>query len=149
MYKQILEDLKQAMLSKDQIKTTVLRAIKAAILKKEISERKEGEASLTDNQILEVLVKEAKQRKDSIEQFEKAGRNDLSENEKRELEIIETYLPKQMSEEEIEKIVTQVINEVGASSPSEMGKVMGKLMPLVKGKADGSLVNKIVRSKLA
>ena len=94
-----------------------------------------------------VITKEAKQRKDSIEQFENASRFDLSEKEKYELSVIETYLPKLMSEDEITKIVNEVIESVGATGPSDMGKVMGKLMPKVKGKADGGLVNKIVKSK--
>lgn len=149
IYQTVLDDLKTAMLSKDQDKTIVLRALKAAVLKKEISVRQGGSATLSDEDVLDVIRKEAKQRKDSIEQFEAAGRTDLSQKEKYELGIIEGYLPKQLSEEEIAKIVDEVIAATGAKAPSDMGKVMGMLMPKVKGLADGALVNKIVKSKLS
>ncbi|TNE71841.1 GatB/YqeY domain-containing protein [bacterium] len=148
LYQKVLDDMKAAMLSKDQDKTIVLRAIKASILKKEISIRQGGTATLTDADILDVLTKEAKQRKDSITQFEAANRMDLADKEKYELGIIEDYLPKQLSEEEIEVIVDEVIAATGAKAPSDMGKVMGMLMPKVKGKADGGLVNKVVKAKL-
>lgn len=149
IYQTLLDDLKTAMLSKDHDKTMVLRALKAAVLKKEISVRQGGSATLSDEDVLDVFRKEAKQRKDSIEQFEAAGRTDLSQKEKYELGIIEGYLPKQLSEEEIAKIVDEVIAATGATAPSDMGKVMKMLMPKVKGLADGALVNKIVKSKLS
>jgi uncharacterized protein YqeY len=149
LYQQILDDLKASMLAKEQDKTMVLRALKSAIMKKEISIRQGGTATLSEEEVVSVITKEAKQRKDSIEQFENASRFDLSEKEKYELSVIETYLPKLMSEDEITKIVNEVIESVGATGPSDMGKVMGKLMPKVKGKADGGLVNKIVKSKLS
>lgn len=149
IYQTLLDDLKTAMLSKDHDKTMVLRALKAAVLKKEISVRQGGSATLSDEDVLDVFRKEAKQRKDSIEQFEAAGRTDLSQKEKYELGIIEGYLPKQLSEEEIAKIVDEVIAATGATAPSDMGKVMRMLMPKVKGLADGALVNKIVKSKLS
>ncbi len=149
IYQTVLDDLKTAMLSKDQDRTMVLRALKAAVLKKEISVRQGGSATLSDEDVLDVIRKEAKQRKDSIEQFDAAGRTDLSDKEKYELGIIEGYLPKQLSEEEIAKIVDEVIAATGATAPSDMGKVMGMLMPKVKGLADGGLVNKIVKSKLS
>lgn len=149
LYQQLLDDLKASMLAKEQDKTMVLRAIKSSIMKKEISIRQGGIATLSEEEVLAVLTKEAKQRKDSIEQFENANRLDLSEKEKYELSIIETYLPILMSEEEITLIVDEVIQAVGATSPSDMGKVMGRLMPKVKGKADGGLVNLIVKSKLS
>jgi len=149
LYQQILDDLKASMLAKEQDKTMVLRAIKSSIMKKEISLRQGGTATLNEEEVISVITKEAKQRKDSIEQFENASRFDLSEKEKFELSVIETYLPKLMSEEEITQIVDEVIQAVGAKSPADMGKVMGKLMPRVKGKADGGLVNQIVKSKLS
>lgn len=150
LYQQILSDLKQSMLNKEKDKTIVLRALKTAVQKKEISERNDGHdsAELSDAQVQQVLQKEAKQRKDSISQFEEAGRDDLAQKEKGELEIIETYLPEMMDESEIEKLVDEIIDQVDASGPEDMGKVMGAIMPKVKGKADGSLVNKIVRSRL-
>lgn len=149
LYDKILSDLKNAMLAKDKDLTQVLRSLKAALLEKEISERKGGEAKLSEEQVTQVLMKAAKQRKDSIEQYSNAGRDDLVAVEQKELEIIDSYLPKMMSEKEISSIVDEVMAETGASSPQDMGKVMGAIMPKVKGKADGSLVNKIVREKLS
>lgn len=144
----ILNDLKQAMREKDQDKLRVLRSLKSKILEKEIAERKEGKSELSDDQVGDVLMKAAKQRKDSIDQYESGNRTDLAETEKKELEIIESYLPEQMSEDDIRKLVKETIDSVGASDASDMGKVMGALMPKVKGKADGSVVNRIVREEL-
>lgn len=144
----ILNDLKEAMRSKDQIRLQVLRSLKAKLLEKEISERKGGVASLNEEQSLEVLMKAAKQRKESIFQFEQGNRSDLAEAEKAELEIIEEYLPKMMTEEEIEKIVEEKIFALGATGPQDMGKVMGPIMGALKGKADGGVVSKIVKQKL-
>ncbi|HKJ46428.1 MAG TPA: GatB/YqeY domain-containing protein [Balneolales bacterium] len=149
LYDTILSDLKNAMKAKEKDRLRVLRSLKAALLEKEISERKGGQAKLTDEQIVQVLTKAAKQRKESIEQFERAGRDDLVENEKVELAIIEEYLPEMMSEDKVAELIDEVIAQVGASSPQDMGKVMGVIMPKVKGKADGSMVNKIVRQKLS
>jgi len=149
LYDTILSDLKNAMKAKGKDRLRVLRSLKAALLEKEISERKGGQAKLTDEQIVQVLTKAAKQRKESIEQFERAGRDDLVENEKVELAIIEEYLPEMMSEDKVAELIDEVIAQVGASSPQDMGKVMGVIMPKVKGKADGSMVNKIVRQKLS
>lgn len=146
---QILKDLKEAMKSKDQRRLQVLRSLKAKLLEKEISERKGGEASLSEEQSLEVLMKAAKQRKESISQFEQGNRNDLAEVEKAELAIIEEYLPKMMSEEEIAKVVEEKISALGATGPQDMGKVMGPVMGALKGKADGGQVNKIVKQKLS
>jgi uncharacterized protein YqeY len=117
-------------------------------MEKEISERKGGEAKLSDDQTVEVLMKAAKQRKESIEQFEEGDREDLADNEKKELEIIEAYLPEMMSEEEVRKVVKQKIDQLGASGMQDMGKVMGPMMGQLKGKADGSLVSKIVKEEL-
>jgi uncharacterized protein YqeY len=146
--KQLISDLTAAMKAKEADKLTVLRSIKTEIQKVEIAQRKGDAVELDDAGVLSVLTKAAKQRKDSIEQFEAANRHDLADKEKFELGIIETYLPKQMSEEEITAIVKEVIAQTGAENASDMGKVMGALMPKVKGKADGGLVNKIVRSIL-
>lgn len=136
------------MKAKAQDKLRVLRSLKAKLMEKEISERKEGEAKLSDEQAVDVLMKAAKQRKESIEQFEEGGREDLAENEKAELKIIETYLPEMMDEEEVRSIVKEKITAVGASGMQDMGKVMGPLMGQLKGKADGSLVSKIVKEEL-
>ena len=149
IYQTILSDLKTAMINKDAERLNVLRSLKAAILQKEISERKGGEAELTDEQVNAVLMKAAKQRKESIDQYEKYEREDLAKAEKAELEIIESYLPRMMSEEEIRGVVAEVIEKTGASSPQDMGKVMGAAMGRLKGKADGALINKVVKEQLA
>ena len=144
----ILADLKEAMKSKDKARLQVLRSLKSKILEKEIAERKEGKSELTDEQVSDVLMKAAKQRKDSIDQYESGNRGDLAASEKQELEIIESYLPDQMSEKEIRDLVKETIDSVGASGPSDMGKVMGAIMPKVKGKADGNTVNRVVSEQL-
>jgi uncharacterized protein len=145
----ILNDLKSAMKAKDADRLRVLRSLKAKILEKEISERTGGEAQITDEQTVEVLIKAAKQRKESIDQFEKGGRSDLAESEKAELDIIESYLPKMMNEDEIRKEVKAYIGDTGASSLADMGKVMGAMMGKLKGKADGSEVSRIVKEELS
>ncbi len=145
---QIVSDIKEAMKAKEKDRLQVLRSLKAKLMEKEISERKDGEAKLTDEQAIEVLMKAAKQRKESIEQFEEGGREDLAENEKAELEIIEAYLPEMMDEEEVRKVVKEKIEALGASGMQDMGKIMGPLMGQLKGKADGSLVSKIVKEEL-
>jgi uncharacterized protein len=145
----ILEDLKQAMKAKDADRLRVLRSLKSKMLEKEISERSGGEATLSDEQAVDVLMKAAKQRKESIEQFEKGGRDDLAEKEKQELEVIETYLPEMMSDEEIREAVQKQIEQSGASSMADMGKVMGAMMSQLKGKADGAAVSRIVKEELS
>ncbi len=146
---QIAADIKDAMKARAQDKLRVLRSLKAKLMEKEISERKDGEkAKLTDEQAVEVLMKAAKQRKESIEQFEEGGRKDLADNEKAELKIIDIYLPEMMSEEEVREIVQHKINTLGAGGMQDMGKVMGPLMGQLKGKADGSMVSRIVKEEL-
>ncbi|MGK7932144.1 MAG: GatB/YqeY domain-containing protein [Microcystaceae cyanobacterium] len=145
---QIGEDIKAAMKAKDKVKLATVRAIKKAILEKEVELRPSGQEILTPEQELSLLSQQAKQRRDSIEQYKKGGREDLVEQETKELAIIETYLPPQLSEEEVETIVTQIIADVGATSPKEMGKVMGVAMKELKGKTDGKKVQAIVQSKL-
>lgn len=145
---QIISDIKKAMKEKDQDKLRVLRSLKAKLMEKEISERKSGEAQLTDEQAAEVLMKAAKQRKESITQYEEGGRSDLAEIEKTELTIIDSYLPEMMDENEVRKVVKQKISQTGASGPQDMGKVMGPLMGQLKGKADGALVSRIVKEEL-
>lgn len=147
---QILDDLKQAMKNKDKTRLRVLRSLKAAMLEKEISVREEGQKKdLSDEHAIEVLMKAAKQRRESIEQYEKGSRDDLAETEKEELEIIESYLPEMLSEDEIREKVREKIDEMGAESISDMGSVMGAIMPEVKGKAEGSTVKKVVQEELS
>lgn len=146
---EIMADLKKAMKNKEQDRLRVLRSIKSRLLEREISERKDGEATLSDEQTIEVLMKAAKQRKESIEQFEEAGRQDLVETEKRELEIIQSYLPEMLSEDEVRDIAREKIDELGAQDMSDMGQVMGALMQQLKGKAEGSMVSKVVKEELS
>lgn len=146
---QIMADLKEAMKNKEQDKLRVLRSLKAKLLEKEISERKGGEAELSDEQAIEVLMKAAKQRKESIDQFESGGRDDLVENEKRELELIESYLPKMLTEDEVRDIARKKIDDLGAETMADMGKVMGVLMQELKGKAEGATVSKVVKEELS
>lgn len=145
---QIIADIKEAMKAKEQDKLLVLRSLKAKLMEKEISERKDGEAELSDEQAVEVLMKAAKQRKESIEQFEEGGRDDLAEKEKKELKIIEAYLPEMMEEDEIRKAVKEKVKALGASGMEHMGKVMGALMGELKGKAEGALISKVVKEEL-
>ena len=142
---QLLQDMKEAMKSKDKVKLSTIRMINSLIKNAEIEKRGE----LTDDEIIQLLMKYAKQRKEAIEMYEKGGRQDLVEKEKAELAVVESYLPKQMSEEEIRELVKEAIEATGASSPKDIGKVMQHVMPKVKGRADGSVVNKIVREMLA
>lgn len=144
-----MADLKQAMKNKEQDRLRVLRSLKSSLLEREISERKDGEATLSDEQAIEVLMKAAKQRKESIEQFKKGGRDDLAQTEKDELKIINSYLPEMLSEEEVRDIAQKKIDQLGAENMSDMGQVMGAMMQELKGKAEGSVVSKVVKEELS
>ncbi|WP_153123379.1 GatB/YqeY domain-containing protein [Peribacillus tepidiphilus] len=139
-------DMKQAMKNKEKDKLSVIRMLKAALQNEGI---KLGKPELTENEELTVLSRELKQRKDSLQEFQNAGREDLVEKIRTEIKYVEVYMPEQLSEEEVSKIVKETIQQVGATSKADMGKVMGALMPKVKGKADGSLVNKLVQQHLS
>lgn len=145
----IMSDLTRAMKKKDADTLRVLRSLKSKLLEREISERKGGEAELSDEQVVEVLMKAAKQRRESIEQFESGGREDLAGREREELEVIESYLPEMLSEEEIRQIAREQIEELGAENMSDMGQVMGVMMDKLKGQAEGSLVSKVVKQELS
>lgn len=148
MLKQKLqEELRQAMKAREELKTSVLRLLLSSINYFEIQKGLGYEAS--DEDVISVIQNEAKKRRESIELFKKGARTDLVDKETRELEILQTYLPEQMSEEKIREIVKEAIREIGATAVADMGKVMGALMPKVKGKADGSLVSKIVKEELS
>lgn len=144
---QLRDELKTAMLARDTEKTSVLRMIISAIQYYEINKGGAGYEA-TEEDVMKVLQTQAKQRRDSIEQFRAGGRPELAEKEQKELDMISGYLPEQMGEGEITKLVEEAIVSTGASSPADIGKVMGALMPKTKGKADGGLVSKIVREKL-
>lgn len=140
------QDMKQAMKNKEKDRLMVIRMVKASLQNEAI---KIGKNELTEEEELTVLSREVKQRKDSLQEFENAGRSDLVEKVAAELQVLNDYMPKQLSEEELLEIIKQTIVEVNATSKADMGKVMGAIMPKVKGKADGSLVNKLVMQQLS
>ncbi len=143
------QDLKAAMKSGDKNRMNSVRSIRAALLEKEVSIRVGGKAELNEEQELEVLMSLAKKRRDSIQQYTDAGRTDLAETEQAELAVIETYLPAMMSDEETEAAVKEIIEQVGATSMKDMGKVMGAAMKKLKGKADGGKVQELVKAALS
>lgn len=144
----ISEDIKTAMKAKDKLRLETVRGIKKFIIEKEVSLRPQGQESLTETQEIEVLAQQAKQRRDSIEQYRQAGRHDLAIKEAQELIIIEEYLPGQLSDEEVVAVVEQIIAQTGATSAKDMGKVMGPVMQQLKGRADGQKIQAIVKEKL-
>ncbi|ERI09921.1 GatB/YqeY domain-containing protein [Aneurinibacillus aneurinilyticus] len=141
----LTDDMKQAMKDKDKLKLSVIRMVKSSIKNEEINQGKE----LSDDEVLTVLTRELKQRRDSLQEFEKAGRDDLAASARDEINILMEYMPEQLSEEEIRALVNEIIQQTGASSKKDMGKVMGALMPKVKGRADGTLVSKVVQESLS
>jgi uncharacterized protein YqeY len=148
---QILDDLKAAMKAREKVRLDTVRMVKAKMQEREVELRaKHGrDYVLDDAEALTVLSQAAKQRRDSIESFRHGGRDDLADREEAELAIIEGYLPRQLSDEEVREIVGEAIAEAGAATPADMGKVMKIVMPKVKGRADGKMVNQTVKSMLA
>ncbi len=144
---QISDDLKKAMKAGDRIRLETLRTLRAALMEKEI-ERRGNSQKLSPDDEVGVLTSAAKKRRESIELFQKGGRSDLVEQETKELSIIQEYLPKQLSEAEIHRIIEEVIVQTGASGPMDFGKVMPLAMKQLKGKADGRLVQELVKAKL-
>jgi uncharacterized protein len=144
----ISEDLKAAMKSGDRIRLETLRTLRAALMEREIEKRGAGPGMTAEDEV-GVLTSAAKKRRESIEQFQKGGRADLVDQESKELAIIQEYLPKQMSAEEVTALVKGVIADVGATSSADFGKVMPAVMKLVKGKADGRFVQDLVRKLLS
>ncbi len=140
----LMDDLKLAMKEKNKVKKSVITLIRAAVKQYEVDNR----SKLDDQGIIDIVAKQMKQRKDALEEFMKAGREDLISQTREEIELLKDYLPAQLSEEEIEVIVVDTIKEIEASSIKEMGKVMSALMPKVKGKADGKIVNELVKKHL-
>ena len=145
----ISDDIKTAMKAKDKVRLETVRSIKKVILERETLVRPSGQDALTPEQELEVLTQLSKQRKDSIEQYQKAGRDDLAAQETQELAIISEYLPQQLSDAEVEAVIDDLIAQTGASSAKDMGKVMGPAMQQLKGRADGGKVQALVKAKLA
>ena len=143
----LTEDMKQAMKDKEagKLKLSVIRMVRSAAKNVEIDRRKE----LDDNELLDVVAKEVKMRRDSLDEFRKAGRPELLAVLEQEIAILMEYLPEQMSEAEVRALVTQAVADAQAASAKDMGKVMALLMPKVKGRADGKLVNAIVKELLS
>ena len=139
------EEMKLAMKAKDKTRLSAIRMVRAAVRNKEIEKKTE----LDDDGISEVIANQIKRRKEAIELAQQGGRDELVESETTQVEVLQAFLPEQFSEDEIEAIVVKVIEEVGATSMRDMGKVMGKLIPQVRGKADNTLVSQIVRKKLS
>ncbi|MDW7668188.1 MAG: GatB/YqeY domain-containing protein [Bacillota bacterium] len=138
--KRLMEDLKTSMKNKDKIKKNAITLIRSSIKQQEVDTRKE----LNDEDIIEIMSKQIKQKKNSIEDFKKGNREDLIELTKAEISILENYMPEQLSDDELEDIVKKAIEETKAETKRDIGKVMSQVMPLVKGRADGNQVNKIV-----
>ncbi len=145
----ITEGIQAAMKSKDKVRLETLRSIKKVLLEKEVSVRPLGQTDLTEAQETEVLVQVAKQRRDSIEQYQNAGRSDLAQQEAQELAIVEEFLPQQLSDAEVSQVIDEIIAQAGAMSAKDMGKVMGAAMQQLKGKTDGRKVQEFVKSKLS
>ena len=139
-------DMKQAMRDKAKDQLSVIRMLKSSLQNEAL---KKADRELTEEEELTILSRELKQRKDSLQEFENAGRIDLVDKVLIEIGYVEAYMPKQLSEEEVSKIVSETIEEINASSKADMGRVMGALMPKLKGKADGSLINKLVQQHLS
>ncbi len=145
LLKKLQEEMKKAMKSGEKDRLSTIRMLISEIKKVQIDKKKD----LTDEEIIQLLQRYAKQRKEAIQQYKKANREDLVEKEEKELKVVEEFLPEQLSEEKIENIVQETIEEIGASSLKDMGKVMKVVMEKVKGRADGSIVSKIVKQKLS
>ncbi|WIV10690.1 GatB/YqeY domain-containing protein [Proteiniborus sp. MB09-C3] len=140
----LMEDLKVSMKSGDKIRKNVVTMVRAAVKQREVDERIE----LNDEAIIDVISKQVKQKRDAIEDFKKGQRQDLVELTENEIDILLDYLPQQLTESELDEIVRAAIQEVGANSVRDMGKIMSNVMPKIKGRADGSMVNNIVKQYL-
>ena len=144
MRNQILEDLKTAMKNQDKETLSVIRMVKGAIQMEELNTKKE----LSDDEVISIIAKQIKTRKESITEFEKASREDLISKTNDEIKILEKYLPEQLTEEEVQKIINEAFEEVKPESMKDMGKLMGYLNPKLKGRTDMGNVSKIIKEKL-
>lgn len=144
-FEQIEKDFIEAFKAKDEIRKSLLAMIKSAIKNKEIEIQK----PLEESDVIDVLTKEAKKRKESAIAYEQGGRPELAEQEKKEIEILNKYLPEQLSEDEVKRIVKETISEINASSMADMGKVIGAIVAKTKGQADGGIISKLVKEELS
>ncbi len=145
LVERIERELHAAMKGRDKVRTSTLRMARAALKNREIEKR----SPLEDADVIQVLSTQAKQRRESVEQFRAGGREDLAAKEELELGVLKEFLPEELSEDELRALVEAVVREVGASSPKELGRVMSALMPKVRGRADGRAVNEMVRDVLS
>lgn len=144
MQAKLMDDLKTSMKTKNKLRKDVITMVRAAVKQREVDERVE----LNDEDVIEIISKQVKQKKDSIVEFEKGDRPDLVELTNKEIDILLEYLPLQLTEEELDEIVKATIEEVDAKTAKDIGKVMGSILPKVKGKADGSTINRLAREYL-
>lgn len=149
LHETLHEELKNALREKNEIKKDTLRGILTAITNELVNQKRKPQEILEDDKILEVIIRQAKQRKDSIQQYEKGGRAELAEKEKEELKILEAYLPQQLSKEEVVEVVRKKMTELSITDKSGAGQLMGVVMKELKGKADGTLVKEVVEELLS
>jgi len=146
----VKQDLTDAMKAQDDVRRRALRSLRAALANKEIAKRRAGaDSSLEDQEELAVVQKQVKQRRDSIEQYEEADRDDLAQKEREEIEVLEDYLPDRLSDEELAERLDALIDEVGATSMADMGPVMGRAMDELRGRVDGNRVREMVQDRLS
>ena len=141
----LMDDLKESMKNKEQVRKSVVTLIRSAVKQKEVDERVE----LSDEDVLAIIAKQVKQRKDALEEFKKAQREDLILQTEQEIDILTQYLPKQLTDDELESIIRDIINQIGATTMKDMGKIMGLATPKVQGKADGKRINEMVKKLLS
>lgn len=140
----LMEDMKVSMRNKETLKKSVITMIRASVKQKEVDDR----VDLNDDDVIELIAKQLKQRKDALVEFEKAERDDLIAQTKAEIEILASYLPQQLTDEELEAVVRDAVAEVNAQSAKDMGKIMGKVMAVAKGRVDGKRINEMVKKVL-
>lgn len=145
MKNRILEDLKLAMKAQDKEKLSVVRMVKGAIQMEELNKKHE----LSDDEVIAIISKQIKSRKEAIVEFQKANRTDLVEQNEKEIEILNTYMPEQLSEEEVNKIIDEAFAKINPTSERDMGKIIGSISPILKGKADMGNVSKIIKERLS
>jgi len=148
LYEELQNELKIALKNRDSLKANTIRSVIAAVKNYLVSSEKAKKEGATDEIVQKLVMKEIKNRKESIEEYEKADRKELADKEKKEMEILKEFMPEMLSEDEIRKLAIETIDELDANDPSELGNVMRNIMPKLKGKADGKVVNKIVRELL-
>ena len=140
----LMEDMKVSMRNKETLKKSVITMIRASVKQKEVDDR----VDVTDDDVVELIAKQLKQQKDALVEFEKAERDDLITQTKAEIEILTSYLPQQLTDEELEVVVRDAVAEVNAQSVKDMGKIMGKVMAVAKGRVDGKRINEMVKKVL-